>query len=248
MNKKIIVVIVLGILVVGGLSMLFLNKKEDTPANTNQQTGESYDQMMARMHPTQQSNNDMSSHHGGSSSSSNDDMSSHHGGSTPVSTDNTNTGMTKFSFASAVGQKAPDFTLTKRDGSPFKLSDYQDKTIVLFFNEGSMCYPACWNQMASLGNDKRFNTGNVITASIVIDAKDKWDKIISSQPKYGVGTILFDTNKAVSGAYDVLNVPSSMHKGSFPGHTYVIIKQGVITYVLDDPNMALNNEFLVSKL
>ncbi|PIN77945.1 hypothetical protein COV14_04815, partial [Candidatus Woesearchaeota archaeon CG10_big_fil_rev_8_21_14_0_10_33_12] len=119
---------------------------------------------------------------------------------------------------------------------------------VLFFNEGAMCYPACWNQIASLGSDDRFNNDNVIVASIVVDAKEKWDKIIQSQPKYLSGLILFDTNTAVSDAYDVLNLPSSMHKGSFPGHTYVIIKQGVISYVLDDPNMALNNDLLATNL
>jgi len=44
-----------------------------------------------------------------------------------------------------VGEPAPDFTLTSIDGETVRLSDYRGKNVVLFFNEGSMCYPVCWN-------------------------------------------------------------------------------------------------------
>ena len=190
MNKKILVIAVLGLFIMGSFGMLFFN-----------------------MHSI--SNNDQEN---------------------------------KISFSNAIGKTAPDFTLTRQDGSKFTLGNYKDKTIVLFFNEGSMCYPACWNQMASFGSDERFNNENVITVSIVIDEKNKWDQIISSKPEYGKGVILFDTTKEVSKAYDVLNLPSSMHRGSYPGHTYVIIKNDIITYTLDDPNMALNNDKLASQI
>lgn len=235
MKKKTIVVILLALLVVGGLGAALIKKNNASAGNSQGQTGteETYDEMMARMHPNQPSSNDMSSHHGGSTQATND---------------KTNTDMNKISFSSAIGQTAPDFTLTRRDGSKFALSEYKDKTVVLFFNEGNMCYPACWEQIASLAADNRFNTGEVVTASIVVDTKEQWDKIIRAQPKFQSATILFDTNKAVSGAYDVLNVPSSMHKGSYPGHTYYIIRNGAVTFVLDDTNMALNNDVLASKL
>ncbi len=68
----------------------------------------------------------------------------------------------KIYFREAVGQKAPDFELEGIDGKTVKLSDYIGKNVVLFFNEGAMCYPACWNQIAELGNDSRFNTENPI--------------------------------------------------------------------------------------
>lgn len=237
-NKKIIAIIVLGLLVTGGIGMIFLGKRGNALTgnavkDSDQQQGESYDEMMVRMHPNQQNNNDMPSHHGGGVQTNND---------------RTNMEIDKLRFSNAIGQTAPDFSLTKQDGSKFTLSDYKDKTVVLFFNEGSMCYPACWDQTASFGADERFNNDNTITASIVVDGKEKWDKIIRSQPKYGAGIILFDTNRAVSQAYDVLNLPSSMHKGSYPGHTYIIIKNGIISYVLDDPNMALNNDKLALKV
>ena len=269
-NKKIWVIIVVGLLVAGGFGILIFGNGGDTPTgnvvkNIDRQQGESYDEMTARMHPNQQRNNDMPS--GGNPNTqqpgesydemmarmhpnqqNNNDMSSHHGGGVQTNSDRINTGIDKISFSSAIGQKAPDFTLTKPAGSKFTLSDYKDKTVVLFCNEGAMCYPACWDQMASLGSDERFNKDNIIAASIVIDGREKWDRILRSQPKYGAGIILFDTNAAVSQAYDILNLPSSMHKGSFPGHTYIIIKNGIISYVLDDPNMALNNDNLALKI
>jgi len=231
MDKQVIGIIIVVLLVASGLGSM-LSSRDSAAGNDIGQGAETTEEMNARMHPVQAASSDMSSHHGGSAPSS----------------DRTNADISRLSFSGAVGQAAPDFTLTKQDGSSFKLSDYKDKTVVLFFNEGSMCYPACWNQMASLGNDNRFNTNEVISASIVVDAKSQWDKIISSQPKYGAGTILFDSNKAVSSAYGVLSLASSMHKGSLPGHSYVVIKKGKISYVLDDPNMALNNNLLSSKL
>ena len=57
----------------------------------------------------------------------------------------------KISFKEAIGKKAPDFELESITGEKIKLSDYLGKkNVVLFFNEGSMCYPACWNQIAVL--------------------------------------------------------------------------------------------------
>ena len=176
------------------------------------------------------------------------DMSSHHGGGAQTSNDPANTNMDKISFSSVVGQTAPDFTLPKQDGSTFTLSDYKNKTVILFFNEGAMCYPSCWEQIASLANDARFNNDDIIVASIVVDTKEQWDKIMSSQAKFQSAAILLDTNKAVSKAYDVLNLQSSMHKGIMPGHTYYVMKNGVITFVLDDPNMGINNDVLAAKI
>ncbi len=234
MKKKTIVIILLALLVVGGLGAALIKQNNALKSNSQGRTGgETYDEMTARMHPNQPGSNDMSSHHGGSAQTAND---------------NTNTEMNKISFSSAIGQTAPDFTLTRKDGSKFTLSEYKDKTVVLFFNEGAMCYPACWDQIASLTADSRFNTGEVVTASIVVDTREQWDKIIRSQSKLQSATMLFDTNKAVSGAYDVLNAASSMYKGSFPGHTYYIIRNGIVTFALDDTNMALNNDILASKL
>jgi len=155
----------------------------------------------------------------------------------------------KLSFFSAVGQKAPDFSLESIDGTTMKLSDYKGKNVVLFFTEGSMCYPACWDQMSAFGNDERFNNDDTVVFSITPDQRSEWQKIIQKVPKMAKARILFDSTRAVSSAYDVLSLASSMHKGSYPGHTYFIIdKEGIIRYILDDPQMAIRNDQIVSEI
>ena len=155
----------------------------------------------------------------------------------------------KINFVEAVGQKAPDFELESIDGTTVKLSDYLGKNVVLFFNEGSMCYPACWSQMAELGNDSRFDTASITAFSIVTDPKNQWLDIVSKSTNLAKSKILFDTARSVSRAYDVLNLNSSMHPGSLPGHTYFIIdKEGIIRFTMDDPYMALANDKLIREI
>ncbi len=155
----------------------------------------------------------------------------------------------KLLFSNAVGQKAPDFTLESIEGKTVKLSDYEGKNIVLFFTEGSMCYPACWDQMAAFGNDERFNNDNTVVFSITPDQKTEWQKIVERVPKLAKAKILFDSTRAVSDAYDVLSLPSSMHKGSYPGHTYFIIDKDMsIRNAFDDPAMAIQNDKIAAEI
>ena len=155
----------------------------------------------------------------------------------------------KLSFKQALGKQAPDFSLESIDGKIIKLSDYRGKNVILFFNEGTMCYPACWNQIAELGNDERFNTNDVVAFSLVVDQKSDWEKIVKKTPGFSNAKILFDPARTVSSAYDILSLQSSMHPGSYPGHTYFIIdREGVIQYTLDDPNMAIWNDKLANEL
>lgn len=155
----------------------------------------------------------------------------------------------KIYFKEAIGKPAPDFTLESIDGATVKLSDYRGKNVVLFFNEGSMCYPACWDQVEKLGADARFDTENIAAFSIVTDTRKQWLDIVSKTPNMAKAKILFDTSRLVSKAYDVLYLDSPMHPGVFPGHTYFIIdKEGVIRFTLDDPNMALANDKLIKEI
>ena len=153
------------------------------------------------------------------------------------------------SFSSAIGKQAPDFELQEINGNTIKLSSYKGKNVVLFFNEGSMCYPSCWNQIAALANDARFDSDDTVAFSITVDSPAQWQKIMQQVPKMSTSKLLFDTSKKVSSDYDVLFLPSSMHKGSYPGHTYLIIdKNGVIRYTKDDPSMAIRNDELFAEL
>lgn len=154
-----------------------------------------------------------------------------------------------FSFEQAVGKQAPDFSLESIDGSTVNLSDYRGKTVVLFFNEGSMCYPACWDQIDGFAKDERFNTDDIAVFSLVIDPKNEWEKIIKETQRFSNAQILFDTTKSVSLSYDILSLKSSMHPRTNPGHTYFIIDgEGVIRYAFDDPSMAVRNDVIFSEL
>ncbi len=155
----------------------------------------------------------------------------------------------KIYFKEAMGKKAPDFQLESIDGKTVKLSDYLGKNVVLFFNEGSMCYPACWDQIAGLGNDSRFDTESTAAFSIVVDPKNQWLGVVSKSPKVATSRSLIDPPRSVSTAYDVLYLDSSMHPGGFPGHTYFIVdKGGIIRFTLDDPNMAIANDKLIKEI
>ena len=153
------------------------------------------------------------------------------------------------SLSSMVGKPAPDFSLQNQRGEIFRLSEMRGKKTVLFFNEGIMCYPACWNQMAAFGSDASLNNDDVISASIVTDNPMQWSSAFTKMPELSKGTILFDSDKAVSIEYSMLSVESSMHRGSMPGHTYLIVdQQGIVRYVLDDPKMSIQNQVLTAEL
>ncbi len=150
---------------------------------------------------------------------------------------------------SLVGKPAPNFTLTDQNGKIFSLSQQRGHKVVLFFNEGIMCYPACWNQMAALGTDSQLNSLNVVSASIVVDSKADWGQAFHKMPELAKSTILFDSDSSVSTLYNMLSLPSSMHKGMKPGHTYILIDaNGIVRYVKDDPSMGIQNKVLTQEL
>ncbi len=155
----------------------------------------------------------------------------------------------KVDFNSAVGKAAPDFSLEDMHGNTIKLGSYKGKNVILFFNEGAMCYPSCWSQINMLATDKRFSNENTAAFSIVTDTKDEWQRIVSQVPNFANANILFDTAKAASEKYGVLTLPSSMHMGMMPGHSYVLIdKHGIIRYVFDDPSMGVRNDQLAAEM
>jgi peroxiredoxin Q/BCP len=152
-------------------------------------------------------------------------------------------------YSQLVGKPAPDFTLQDYKGGTYTLSQLKGKKVVLFFNEGIMCYPACWNQVAAFGTDKDFNSDKVFTASIVPDMQAEWSQATSRMPQLAKSTILLDSDNAVSNKYGMMYLPSSMHKGGKPGHTYVIIDtKGIVRYTYDDPKMGLRDQLLKDEL
>ncbi len=167
------------------------------------------------------------------SSEVSDDMTSMH--APPVPADNSK-------FQSLAGNPAPDFDLTSFDGKNVKLSDLKGKRIVLFFSEGAMCAPSCWDQMKSFANDPYFKKNNIDVLTIVVDDKKTWENAVNQDAKLGDATVLLDIDKKVSRVYGALTVDSSMHRGDYPGHSYVVLdKEGIIKNIFDDPRMGINN-------
>lgn len=152
-------------------------------------------------------------------------------------------------FNGLLNNPAPDFTLESYDGKKVTLSSLRGKNVVLFFNEGIMCYPACWNQIVAFGKDKEFGTKNTVVLNINVDPKPDWAGAVKKMPELAAGTVLLDIQRSVSSAYGVLTVESSMHRGQFPGHSYIIInKDGIVKFVWDDPQMAVRNKEILAEI
>ncbi len=152
-------------------------------------------------------------------------------------------------FNLLLGKEAPDFTLESYDGEQINLGTLKGKKIVLFFTEGLMCYPSCWNQIAAFAKDPEFNNSETVTLTITVDQKSEWRQAVEKMPDLSKTIVLFDSDRRVSSVYGVLTLPSSMHKGQFPGHTYLILdRQGVIRFIKDDPQMGVRNDELKIEL
>lgn len=144
---------------------------------------------------------------------------------------------------------APAFSLKDEQGETVSLASLRGKKTVLFFNEGLRCYPACWNAMTSLTQDPRLNGNGVQAFSIVVDDVAEWRKASAQVPELQNVHVLFDRDKSVSAAFGMLSLPSSMHRGSLPGHTYVLLDEsGVIRKIFDDPRMGIRNDEIFQEL
>lgn len=143
----------------------------------------------------------------------------------------------------------PPVVLYDKDGKEFSIENLKGKNVVLFFSEGIICYPACWDEIAALGTDQRFNNSETIAISVVTDTPQDWAPAKDRMPDIAKATMLFDKGMAVSKQLALLTQPSSMHMGGRPGHTYIMLdKQGIVRYVLDDPTMNKNGNLLLSKI
>lgn len=144
-----------------------------------------------------------------------------------------------------VGKPVPDFSFTDMKGIVYSKEGLKGKNVILFFNEGLMCYPACWEQIVQLSPGSFSNASDTIALSIVVDDRNDWQQAIDQMPALANATVVFDTNKDVSEKFNVLTTPSSMHYGQLPGHSYVVVdKEGIVRHTYDDPSMALHNDQL----
>ncbi len=148
-----------------------------------------------------------------------------------------------------VGKQFPHVTLYDKSGTPFSVSVLKGKNVILFFNEGIMCYPACWDQISALATDPRFNNSDTMAISVVTDRPQDWASAAQKSPDIAKAMFLYDQNGDASRQLGLLSLPSSMHAGVMPGHTYIVLdKEGVVRYVFDDPHMGNNNQLLADKI
>ena len=100
-----------------------------------------------------------------------------------------------------VGQKAPDFTLTDKDGKSVSLSDFLGKKVVLYFYPRDNT-PGCTRQACAFASAyDEFKTKNVEVIGI---SKDSVASHIKFAEKYNLPFILLsDPDRAAIEAYGV---------------------------------------------
>lgn len=132
-----------------------------------------------------------------------------------------------------IGQKAPEFALASVNGSSFNLANYLNKSdVLLFFNEGLTCGP-CLQQMVDIDRNYSAFTGMGI-AVVSITTNSMSDMQTWSQNN-GITKmmVLPDQSLRVDQEYGTLYA-GSMHAGSAPGHTFILIgKDGTILWRKD---------------
>lgn len=117
--------------------------------------------------------------------------------------------------------KASDFDLPSTTGESIQLSDYSGKkNVLLYFQEGIMCDP-CWKQLEDIQKvyDDKFKPLNIEVITITVDPINA---LIKESQRRGISLPVLDDDKLkVSSTYRMLD--NSMHPGSRPGHSFVLI-------------------------
>jgi len=118
--------------------------------------------------------------------------------------------------------KAPSFTLPTTSGKNISLSDYLGKkNVLLYFMEGVMCDP-CFQQLKDIQTQYgKFRSLNIDVLTITVDPVNA---LVKDSTRFGITLPILDDgsdNLAVSKAYGMLD--NSMHPGSRPGHSFVLI-------------------------
>lgn len=154
-------------------------------------------------------------------------------------------GSAQFTVKDAVA--APNFTLSDVDGNNVTLSSLLGKNVVLFFTEGLTCYP-CLDQMVELSKDPRLNNDETVSYSLTFDSPEDWGKAKEYLSVLAEVRVLFDKGRRVAQAYAALNLSSALQQGHHPHTFFIIDKEGVVRYVLDDPYMGIRNDMLVAEI
>ena len=148
------------------------------------------------------------------------------------------------------GIKAPDFTLSDKNGNLISLSDFLGKKIVLYFYPKDNT-PGCTKQACAFAaNFEKFKEFDVVVIGI---SKDSVASHVKFATKYDLPFILLsDTELVAIQGYDVWKEKKLYGKTSMGvvRTTYIIDERGIIEYVMPkvkpDTNAAEILEYLAN--
>jgi peroxiredoxin len=129
------------------------------------------------------------------------------------------------------GSTAPAFTLPASTGGQVSLSDYQGRSVLLYFQEGLMCQP-CWDQIRDLEQNRAALTGAGVDAVVSITT-DPVDLVAQKMADEGLSTpVLSDPTLEASRAYTTNQY--GMMGATRNGHSFVLVgPDGGITWRAD---------------
>ena len=130
------------------------------------------------------------------------------------------------------GMKAPDFSLSDKDGNTVRLSDFQGKKVVLYFYPKDNT-PGCTRQACAFAASyERFRTQDIVVIGI---SKDSVASHLKFAQKYDLPFILLsDPELQAIQAYGVWQEKKLYGKVSMGvvRTTYIINEQGIIEKVM----------------
>ncbi len=148
----------------------------------------------------------------------------------------------------AVGTKAPEFTLTDKDGKPVSLSDFKGQKVVLYFYPKDNT-PGCTRQACAFaGAYDGFRGLNAVVIGVSRDSTGSHQKFAE---KFNLPFILLsDPDHAVTEAYGAWQEKTNYGKTSMGvvRSTYVIDGEGIIEKVMPKVKPDTNAEEILAYL
>jgi peroxiredoxin Q/BCP len=146
------------------------------------------------------------------------------------------------------GDPAPDFTLPDQNGNPVSLSDFKDRSLVLYFYPKADT-PGCTTQACGVRDHRTaYESADAVVLGVSPDAPKK---IARFDAKYELGfPLLGDEDHAVAEAYGVW-VQKSRYGREYMGNertTFVISPDGTIKEILRKVKPAEHDDLVLAAL
>jgi peroxiredoxin Q/BCP len=140
----------------------------------------------------------------------------------------------------AIGTDAPKFTAKDTNGNTVSLSDFADKTVVLYFYPKDDT-PGCTKQACSFRDaNEEYHGKDIVVLGVSADDESSHQQFTQ---KYNLPfTLLADTDRTIIKAYDVDGGGKAMRV------TYVIDSSGKITHVDSSVNTSTHASDVLSAI